>query len=225
MSRSSFFLVLEGLDGSGKSAITKRLHEVLSAALGVDRALATYEPRDDVQSGRDIRRVLAKQVQVSARTLALMFAANRSDHADKVITPFLESGSAGAERVVVCDRYYMSSLVYQARDGVTLEDVATYNNFARVPDLTLFMDAEVQVCYDRLGDRGGERELFETRLSETRAKYMQMMTYLRERGEVVEMVNANGSPDEVLANVVAALRVYAPAWLDAALVSHQLSDR
>ncbi len=212
----TFLLVLEGLDGSGKSALTSRLYDHFTAALGADHALRTYEPRDDVQCGADIRRVLAKQMQVSARTLALMFAANRSDHADTLIAPFLSTATAATPRIVIMDRYYMSSLVYQARDGLSIDDVMAINSFARTPDLTLFVDADVQVCYDRIGDRGGERQLFETRLNDTRANYMQVIAYLRGRGETIDLVDANGKLDQVVEQTLSTLMRHAPDWLRAA---------
>jgi dTMP kinase len=208
--QDSFFLVLEGLDGSGKSEITRRLAQMLAASLGAERVLATYEPHNDSAAGEYIRDVLGKRISVSPRTLALAFALNRADHNERMIAPFL-AGSSG--RVLLCDRYYHSSLVYQSTGGLSVNDVWELNHTARIPDLTLFLDASPETCYQRTGNRTGERELFEERFTETRARYFSVIEMLRGRGEQIEIIDANVPIREVLNNIVAALDTHAPGWL------------
>jgi dTMP kinase len=206
---NSFFLVLEGMDGSGKSEISRRLTELLKSALTPEQVLHTYEPHNESAAGEYIRDVLGKRITISARTLALAFALNRADHNERMIAPFL----ADDQCVLVCDRYYHSSLVYQSTGGVTIETLLDLNQTARVPDLTLFLDATPETCYERIGKRKGERELFEERLTETRAKYFSVIELLRGRGDRIEIVDANGGVQEVLNGVIAALNAHAPAWL------------
>lgn len=206
----SFFLVLEGLDGSGKSEITRRLAQRLTASLGAERVLATYEPENDYAAGVYIRDVLGKRITVSPRTLALAFALNRADHNERMIAPFLAGGSG---RVLLCDRYYHSSLVYQSSGGLSVDDVWALNHTALIPDLTLFLDASPETCYQRTGKRTGERELFEERFTETRAKYFSVFDMLRAREEQIEIIDANVPIREVLNNIAAALDANAPAWL------------
>ena len=67
---NSFFLVLEGLDGSGKSEVARRLADILRASFG-ERVKHTFEPHNPSAAGDFIRQVLAKQITVSSRTLAL----------------------------------------------------------------------------------------------------------------------------------------------------------
>ena len=207
---NSFFLVLEGMDGSGKSEITRRLAQMLAASLGAERVMATYEPHNDSAAGEYIRDVLGKRISISARTLALAFALNRADHNERLLTPFLTEGE---KRVLLCDRYYHSSLVYQSTGGLTVDDVWELNKTARVPDLTLFLDASPENCYQRTGRRTGERELFEERFAETRAKYFSVIELLRARGEQIEIIDANAPIREVLNSIVAALDAHAPGWL------------
>lgn len=205
-----FFLVLEGLDGSGKSEIARRLAEQLREAFGSERVLHSYEPHDPSAAGLYIRQVLHKEIAVSARTLALAFALNRADHNERVIAPFLTGGD---QRVLVCDRYYLSSLVYQSTGGLSIDDVLALNQSARRPDLTLFLDASPETCHARIGGRQEHRELFEERFVETRAKYFRVIDLLRGRGEQIDVVDANGGIAEVLNGVIAALNTHAPDWL------------
>jgi dTMP kinase len=123
MHTDSFFLVIEGLDGSGKTEIARRLAQVLQMTFK-DKIKLTFEPHDPSCAGLFIRQVLMKKIRkFSPRTLALAFAANRLDHCDREITPFLTQGK---KRVVVCDRYYLSSLVYQTTRDISTKEVIEY---------------------------------------------------------------------------------------------------
>ena len=204
-----FFLVLEGLDGSGKTEIARRLAALLTETLGADHVLLTYEPHNPSAAGEYIRDVLAKKMTVSPRTLALAFALNRADHNERVIDPFLD----GDQRVILCDRYYLSSLVYQSTGGLSVEDVMELNRSARQPDLTLFLDTTPETSEQRIGQRQDHRELFEDRFAETRTKYQAVIAYLRARGEPIEIIDANGTLVEVLNSVITVLNRCAPAWL------------
>ncbi len=206
----TFFLVLEGLDGSGKSEISRRLAARLAEGLGDDCVLLSYEPNNPSAAGEYIRDVLHKRISISMRTLALAFALNRADHNERVINPFLNGGD---HRVVVCDRYYLSSLVYQSTDGLTVEDVLDLNRAARRPDLTLFLDASPETCHQRIGARQDHRELFEDRFAEMRAKYQTVIEFLRGHGEQIEFVDANGDIDSVIAGIVSVLQRCAPEWV------------
>ena len=213
--QSHFFIVLEGLDGSGKSEISRRLRARMSDALG-ERVLLTYEPHDLSAAGEYIRRILRKEIMVSTRTLALGFALNRADHNERVITPFL---SAGDRRIVICDRYLLSSLVYQSTGGLSVDDVLELNAGARRPDLTLFLDARPETCYARMDARRGDRQLFEERLTETRDKYFAVIRLLQARGEPVEVLDANGGVTDVLNAVIKTINHRAPSWLRVELLS------
>ncbi len=206
----TFFLVFEGLDGSGKTTLVKLIAERLAEKLGAEHVLLTYEPHNPSAAGEYIRDVLYKRITISSRTLALAFALNRADHNERVIDPFL---SAGDQRVVVCDRYYLSSLVYQSTDGLSVEDVRDLNQSARRPDLTLFFDVSPETSEQRISARQDHRELFEDRFAETRAKYLSVIDFLRERGEAIEIVDANGDMDSVIAGIISVLTTHAPAWL------------
>ena len=97
-----------------------------------------------------------KQItKFSLKTLALAFAANRLNHCDREINPFL---SQGENRIVLCDRYYLSSLVYQTNNRISMSEVMGYNNLARKPDIILFLDVSNRVCYERMKKRATSKE-------------------------------------------------------------------
>jgi dTMP kinase len=132
------------------------------------------------------------------------------DHLDREILPFL---AGGEHRVVVSDRYYLSSLVYQVSDGVSFEQVLDFNAAARAPDLTIFLDASPATSVARMSKRATDRELFEVRLEETRDKYAHAMAVLRARGESIVTVDANPAIDAVERDLVAVIAARGPAWL------------
>jgi dTMP kinase len=92
---------------------------------------------------------------LGAQTLALLFAADRTDHLAAQVLPALENGA-----IVVCDRYVLSSLAYQ---GISLpmEWVQDINAFAASPDVTLFLGVPPSVAARRRAQRGGDKELFD----------------------------------------------------------------
>jgi dTMP kinase len=207
--RDSFFLVIEGLDGSGKTEISRRLAELMRATFD-EHVMLTYEPHDPSAAGLYIRRVLRRKIMVSPRTLALAFALNRADHNERIITPFLEQGD---RRVVLCDRYVLSSLVYNTSPDLPMRDVWDLNSRARRPDLTLFLDATAEICYARMGSRGGNRDLFETNLAESRTRYFEAIDFLRQRGEHVQVIDANPDLLVVLNSIIDALKAHGPRWM------------
>ncbi len=211
---STFFLVIEGLDGSGKSEISRRLTALLRATMG-DRVMLTFEPHDPSAAGLFIRQVLTRKIEATPRTLALAYALNRADHNQRVIQPFLDAADpAHGGRIVICDRYTLSSLVYQAVAPLTMEDVYALNAAARKPDLILFMDASAATCYRRMGKRGGERELFDERLSERREQYQRGIAFLRARSQHIVEVDANPDLLDVLNGIIDVLKAHGPAWMN-----------
>jgi dTMP kinase len=208
---NNFFLVIEGLDGSGKSEISRRLKQTLQTAHGPDVEL-TFEPHDPSAAGLFIRQVLTKQIETKDRTLALAFALNRADHNDRIINPFLD---AGQQRILICDRYYLSSLVYQSTHEIPMEQVMMLNAGARQPDLIIFLNASAATCYERMNKRPQDRELFERNLEASRQKYLQAIDFLRARGETIVEVNADGDRQTVFNALLEALTKHGPSWLKA----------
>mgnify|MGYP001800734862 CR=1 FL=1 len=190
VNNDSLFLVIEGLDGSGKTSVTRLLANHLQALTGKAVKL-TYEPHDASCGGLFIRQVLEKRISnFSHRTLALAFAANRMDHCDRDINPWL---AAEPQRILLCDRYYLSSLVYQSTEDFSMAEVMRLNERARRPDLFFFMNVSNEVCYERMKIRNKPRELFERNLSETRDKYREAIAFLEaERQERIIEIDANG---------------------------------
>lgn len=100
------FVTFEGMDGAGKSTQIQRLQEFLQQQ--GKEVVRTREPGGPVVSEKIRELLLAPENAMEAETEALLYAASRIEHAKKVIRPAVEEG-----KVVICDRYYDSSVAYQ----------------------------------------------------------------------------------------------------------------
>lgn len=153
------FITLEGADGSGKSSFCRRMEKELSD-LGI-QYVTTREPGGTVISER-IRSILLDRAhaEMSPRAEALLYAASRAQHVEEVIRPALEAG-----KLVLCERYVLSSVAYQGYGRELGEEPVTMiNTFATdglVPDLTLFFSVDPKqtlarkaLAADRLEEEG-----------------------------------------------------------------------
>lgn len=151
--RSGLFIVLEGVDGSGKSTQVGSASGVLLAR-GRD-ALETREP-GATPLGAGIRElVLSGSLDVDPWAEVLLYAADRAQHVADVIRPALESG-----RDVVSDRFLWSSLAYQGAGRELGIDRVSQANVRAVqgvqPDLVIVLDVPCEVGRSRL-DGGHDR--------------------------------------------------------------------
>jgi dTMP kinase len=205
MQKKSLFIVIEGLDGSGKTSVSKQLAQDLDAERGIVQW--TYEPNNDYVAGTFIRDILTKKhTDFSPQILPLAFATNRLDHCDRLIRPWM---AANNEHIVISDRYYLSSLVYQSSPDFPFEKVMQFNQFALKPDIIFFINVDTKVCYERMKIRNQPPELFETNLGQSREKYFKAIEFLKEtRGENIVEVSGNGSILEIVAVLKTALLPY-----------------
>jgi dTMP kinase len=151
---SGRFLVLEGIDGCGKSTQAARLAEHLGAVLTFEMGATPL--------GRAVRElVLGGTTHPSDMAEALLIAADRAQHMAEVVEPALAAG-----RHVVSDRHAASTLAYQGWGrGLPLEDLVILIELAtagRRPDLTLLLDLPVELAEQRRrgdADRMEQNEL------------------------------------------------------------------
>ncbi len=145
------FIVIEGIDGSGKGTQAKLLMGHLRG-LGRDPVLTGEPTRGPI--GGIIRDHLADPY-LDDRGLALLFAADRIEHLEKEVRPALES-----DRVVISDRYAYSSIAYQGQT-IDVDWVAALNEYADRPDLVILLDIPPSLGRRRMMERGGDLEYFE----------------------------------------------------------------
>jgi dTMP kinase len=154
LNKKGTFIVIEGLDGSGKTTQARILAVRLRRS---HNALYTQEPSHG-KIGTFIReRILYGEKRFPITVEALLFAADRIEHLQNEVLPALAEG-----RLVVSDRYIYSSLAYQGSAGLSLEWIETLNQHALKPDLALFIDVYPEAVQARLKNRKSVMENLET---------------------------------------------------------------
>lgn len=189
------FISIEGVDGAGTTTQAQSVGDELlrqNDSLTEDDLLITAEPTDG-EIGRLIRTGLAGDLELSQQALALLFAADRVSHINKTVQPALNEG-----KVVISDRYYLSSYAYQQEAGSPLSWLQTINKHALTPDLTVYLEVAIDECFNRMGDREST-DIFEKRefLSQIQANYLETVETLDRQGEVVTAIDGNLSEEAV----------------------------
>lgn len=201
------FVVLEGIDGAGTTTQVARLAGRLRAAHVPVRS--TREPSDGPM-GTLVRQVLTGRLVVPGgrapgwATMALLFAADRMDHVESEIEPFVTEGG-----VMLSDRYDASSLAYQsvssgADSKEAVEWIRALNRYARRPDLTLVLDLVPDVAAERRSQRGEAAQLYEqNEVQRALAVFYRDLARHMPNDRIV-IIDALGTVDEVHARVWAA---------------------
>jgi dTMP kinase len=189
------FIVFEGIDGSGKSTQIKRLADKLN--IKNKDVYQTFEPSDG-SVGSMVRQMLKGQLDVDQRTIALLFAADRTDHLVNKKNGILNKVQNG--QTVLCDRYYFSSYAYHSQyvDMDWVIEINSINADILKPDFHIFIDVDPEHCFKRLESRQDDFELYEKIdvLKKVRELYFKIFDKLAESEHVV-IINGNGDEDIV----------------------------
>lgn len=151
MGEGGIFIVLEGIDGSGKTEQSKRLAQFVREAGRT--VVETREPTDGPW-GRRYRAWARGELEADPQEVLRFFVEDRREHVANQIAPALRQGA-----VVICDRYIASTLAYQAAQGIDRDELAkglAAEAFPK-PDLVLWLRVPVKIALERLGDTATER--------------------------------------------------------------------
>lgn len=199
MTKRGKFIVFEGIDGSGKSTISKLLFEKLNKEMG--KVYHTFEPTDS-PIGSVIRNILNRRIVSDDKTIAALFLADRLDHIQNKQTGILQFLEQGTH--VICDRYYYSSYAYHV-PPLAMDWVIDANKICAEilrPDVVFFLDIPVNVSMERLNKSRAFKDIFETKekISRVRANYMEAIAKEGEKDNVI-IIDATRSIQEILADI------------------------
>ena len=182
------FIVIEGIDGSGKTHLAKALGDAL------ENCFVTAEPNPKCVGFDAIKGHLEGVKPLSDKALMFLFAANRDQHIEDYINPALAAG-----KHVVCDRYIMSSVVYQG------DIAATINRGFLKPDLVIFIDVSPETALKRIAGRNGNISINDT-LDKLKAASERYKRIVGSSGVPVLMLDGEFLPDDVIHEAIRNLR-------------------
>ena len=146
-------ITLEGIDGSGKSTVAKKLQE--NPEISAFEPVFTREPTRGTITGTAVEKAIQSDTDQLAELF--LFTADHAEHLAKLVKPALENGKS-----VISDRYSDSRYAYQ---GITLKTCLEnplewvknlHRGWTVVPDLTFLFDIRPEISVERCGRRGDQ---------------------------------------------------------------------
>ena len=197
------FIVLEGIDGSGKSTQISELAKFLESK--GEKVYKTFEPTDS-PIGSIIKQIMTGRIKSDHKTIAGLFVADRLDHLQNDFNGILHKLNEGI--TVISDRYYFSSYAYHGIH-MPLEWVIAANSLSADmlrADVTLYIDITPEESIKRLNVGRWHVELYETtdNLRKVRNKYLEAFEIEKERENIV-IINGEKSPNEIQREIVSAV--------------------
>lgn len=196
------FIAIEGVDGSGKTTAIEILKEL------APDAVFTREP-GGTKLGEELRQYLLhrEDVEVSPMAETMLLAASRTQHMKEVILPALE-----AKKVVITDRFTMSSHVYQGIVGKlgtqTVKAINEAATFGVKPNVTLYLRPKWDDIVERVSQRKEldkmEKDLF--KLREVYQAYELVTEQAVREGHVVVQIDSGSGIDVMRKQLTAFIR-------------------
>ncbi|PHR30554.1 MAG: dTMP kinase [Desulfotalea sp.] len=142
-------IVFEGTDGTGKSTQLSLLANYLQ-----DKQYPVVTTREPTEGkyGQRIRGLYLQRDSCTPREELELFLADRKEHVDNMINPALASG-----KIVLCDRYFLSTVAYQGAIGFAIDELLSLNSFAPEPDIAILLQASLDTGRKRITENRGEQ--------------------------------------------------------------------
>ncbi len=197
--KKGIFIVVDGIDGSGKSEIVKMLHNYLFSKSKKYRILTTREPTNG-KYGKKIREMLRKEKDPLSndKKLTELFIKDREEHLRIIIEPFLKRSNHHEHNIVISDRYYYSTIAFQGAQGIDIKSLINKNKQFRKPDITFILDSEPSIALKRIRYR--QKEKFEQLefMKRIRKNFLMLPRLLKDN---IKIIDSNKPLKNVLADI------------------------
>ena len=180
---------LEGIDGCGKSTQSQFLMDKFEN--DNEKTILLKEPTNG-KYGQKLWDMLSGKIEATTDEILELFVLDRRDHVNEKIKPALDDG-----KIVLMDRYYYSTMAYQAAAGIDVNRIRKDNEFAPKPDIVLIFDLPADLAMKRV--RGHSvADVFEKEehLEKVRKAYQDL-----EDDPLVRIVDATRTPEAIFEEV------------------------
>jgi dTMP kinase len=165
--KKNCLIAFEGIDGSGKSCLSKQVFEQLTKR--GNRGVHTFEPTDSFLGNKIREIVLYSKEKLSTYQQILLFTSDRISHFDW-INQMLET-----YQFVICDRYIHSTYAYQGIDENVRQSIYTIHNLCLkdyLPDIVFLIDIDPEISLGRIQEN--KKDNFEKVefLKDVRSRYL-----------------------------------------------------
>ncbi len=188
----AYLIVFEGIDGSGKSTLSKLLKKFLENN-NYDVVLLR-EPSNS-KYGKKIREIAKNKSSIPIQEELNYFIEDRKWNVKNNILPNLKKN-----KIVILDRYFFSTACYQGARGLDMKEILTINrNFAPEPDFVFVIDVDVKTALSRINNsREQTVKLFEKQefLEKVRENYLKL------KGNNIYIINGKDSIEKVFKNIL-----------------------
>lgn len=191
-SGSGKLIVFEGIDGSGKTTVSRLFFKHLK-----DKKISTswFREPSDSKWGKKIRELAEKMDSIPIDDEFRYFLEDRKWDVKNNILPSLKSGE-----IVILDRYYFSSACYQGARGLNVEEIIKKNRkFSPEPDLLFLIDVDIPTAMERIkSSRVAEAKLFEKEsfLLKVRKNYLDL------KFDFIRIIDGRKAIDEVVRTII-----------------------
>ena len=180
---------LEGIDGCGKSTQSKLLMKKFEE--NNEKTIILKEPRDG-EYGKKLWEMLSGKREATTEQILDLFVMDRKEHVKEKINPALKEG-----KIVLMDRYYYSTMAYQAAAGIDVNRIRKDNEFAPKPDIVLIFDLPVDLAMKRVISHS-VADVFEKEehLEKVREAYLNL-----KNDPLVRIIDSTRTPEEIFEEV------------------------
>jgi len=180
---------LEGIDGCGKSTQSKFLMEKFEE--NNEKSIILKEPTSG-KYGKKLWEMLSGKREATTEQILDLFVMDRKEHVDDKINPALKEG-----KIVLMDRYYYSTMAYQAAAGIDVNRIRKDNEFAPKPNIVLIFDLPADLAMKRVkGHSVADVFEKEEHLEKVREAYLNLRD-----DPLVRIIDSTRTPEEIFEEV------------------------
>ncbi len=180
---------LEGIDGCGKSTQSQFLMDKFES--DSEKTILLKEPTNG-KYGQKLWEMLSGKIEATTEEILELFVLDRKEHVNQKIKPALDDGM-----IVLMDRYYYSTMAYQAAAGIDVDRIRRDNEFAPKPDIVLIFDLPADLAMKRVRSHS-VADVFEKEehLEKVRKAYLNL-----EDDSLVRIIDATRTPEVIFDEV------------------------